>query len=162
MKLRNATLAAIGLVAIAGCSQNLDALAERQSAVASAGATVMPFDLNATTHFFTDTDFGGVQTVNANSPSDTGNINLIREHLAEEASKFRAGDFSDPAAVHGDSMPGLPVLRQRHADVSIKVTNTASGATLTYRASAPAVVGALHEWFGAQRMDHGSHAMNMN
>ena len=47
------------LLGLAACSDGED-LAERQAAVAEAGADVMPFDLDATTHVFTTTDNGGI------------------------------------------------------------------------------------------------------
>lgn len=151
-------LVAVGLAATTGCSDQAQALAERQSAVASAGATVMPFDLDATTHVFTDTGFGGVQKVVADNPADAVTIEQIRLHLAGEAEKFRAGDFSDPQAIHGEAMPGSAVLRQRYADITIELTNIESGATLTYRTGDAAVIAAIHDWFNAQTVDHGKHA----
>lgn len=44
------------------------------------------------------TSTGGRQDVIADDPADTGNIQQIRLHLAEEADRFRGEDFSDPEA----------------------------------------------------------------
>ena len=93
-----AAFAAFAAIALAACGSDETALADRQEAVAEAGAEVMPFDLDATTHVFSDTATGGVQDVVADDPTDTANIDLIRRHLEDEAAKFRAGDFSDPEA----------------------------------------------------------------
>lgn len=41
----------------------------------------------------------------ADDPTDDAEIRLIRTHLAEEADRFAAGDFGDPAEVHGEEMP---------------------------------------------------------
>ncbi|GAA1581604.1 hypothetical protein GCM10009789_39230 [Kribbella sancticallisti] len=38
---------------------------------------------------------GGVQKVAANNATDTTQIELIRGHLREEATKFSRGDFAD-------------------------------------------------------------------
>ena len=130
----------------------------RQRAVADAGAEVMPFDLDATTHIFTDTATGGTQDVIADHPRDDTNIDTIRHHLADEAAKFRAGDFSDPEAIHGSSMPGLAILKERHGDISVELADTDTGATITYTSSDPDVVAAIHDWFAAQTSDHGKHA----
>jgi hypothetical protein len=43
----------------------------------------------------------------ADDPADNERISLIRERLHEEASKFARGDFSHPAEIHGENMPGL-------------------------------------------------------
>lgn len=70
-----------------------------------AGAEVMPFDLDATTHMFTDTATGGIQDVVANDPSDGANIELIRRHMEEEA-----------------AMPGLSTLKERIGDITVELT----------------------------------------
>jgi hypothetical protein len=78
----------VALLVLAGCGDDGDALAERRAEVAERGAQVMPFDLDATTHTFTDTDDGGIQTVTADDPGDGDQIELIRAHLRDERAKF--------------------------------------------------------------------------
>ncbi|MGE0304996.1 MAG: hypothetical protein AB7Q27_04485 [Acidimicrobiia bacterium] len=85
-----AVVAVVG-VALAGCSA--DDQTERQAEVAERGATVMPFDLDATTHTFTHADDGGIQTVTADNPSDVAQIDLIRGHMHDERDNFARGDF---------------------------------------------------------------------
>ena len=87
----------------------------RQEVVAERGAAVMPFDLDATTHSFDVTDLGGVQTVVADDPGARAQVDLIRQHLRGEVARFRAGDFGDPAEIHGHDMPGLAVLEANAA-----------------------------------------------
>lgn len=43
---------------------------------------------------------GGIQEVIADDPTDAASVQMIVEHLTEEAAKFKAGDFSDPEAIH--------------------------------------------------------------
>lgn len=71
----------------------------------------MPFDLEKTTHIFTKTCDGGIQQVVAKDKSDSEQIRLIREHLLEISTEFSQSDFSKPAQIHGDDMPGLAVLK---------------------------------------------------
>jgi hypothetical protein len=52
-----------------------------------------------------------LQTVLADDPSDTADIAEIRAHLRAEAARFAAGDFADPARIHGAEMPGLTELK---------------------------------------------------
>ncbi len=134
------------------------ASAERQEAVAERGAHVMGFDLEATTHVFTPTDDGGLQEVVADDPEDAEQVVLIRLHLLEEQARFAGGDFDDPAAIHGDDMPGLAALRADHDAVEVTYAEHPDGASLRYATEDLALVGALHDWFEAQLMDHGAHA----
>jgi len=134
-----------------------DAEQSRQDQVADRGASVMPFDLDLTEHVFTDLPDGGEQTVTALDPTDTSQIRLIRGHLQEEAAKFRAGDFEDPAAIHGEDMPGLDELREGAMDGRITVTyaELEDGARLRYTSTDPNLVDGIRSWFEAQTMDHG-------
>ncbi|MEV1063657.1 aspartate carbamoyltransferase [Streptomyces sp. NPDC050263] len=130
----------------------------RQEAVAERGRTVMPFDLEQTTHHFTPTEAGGVQDVVADQPDDAKQINLLRTHLQQEAKAFGQGDFGDPAQIHGETMPGLAELEDGHERVEVRYRERSDGATLTYTTDEPALVDALHDWFEAQLSDHGDHA----
>jgi hypothetical protein len=149
----------VTLVAVAAaCGGDDDELAERREEVADRGAEVMPFDLEATTHRFEPTDDGVVQTVVADDPDDRDQVELVRGHLTEEAERFRSGDYDDPAAIHGDQMPGLAELEAGAARISIAYAEIPDGATLTFTTADAALVDALHRWAEAQLMDHGAHA----
>lgn len=130
----------------------------RQADVAVRGAEVMPFDLTKTTHTFERVADGGVQMVTANDPTDTEQIALIRAHLQEEAANFTRGDFSDPAQIHGEDMPGIADLRAGAARIAVAYQEIPDGARLTYRTDDQALIHALHQWFDAQLADHGDHA----
>jgi hypothetical protein len=120
----------------------------------------MPFDLDATTHTFTQTADGGIQTVVADDPGDAEQVALIRRHLAEERDNFSRGDFDDPAAIHGHDMDGVAVLRAGYAAISVTYTDRPDGAQLTYRTDDPDLVAAIHAWFDRQVSDHGADAMS--
>jgi len=104
--------------------------------VAERGRTFMPFDLDRTTHTFTPTSDG----------------------LAVESRRFRAGDFSDPAHIHGPAMPGLAQLAAGAPRIDITYEDVPAGALIRFRSTDPALVAALHAWGAAQTSDHGSHA----
>lgn len=143
-----------------GAAGDTDAGADagRQSRVAEEGRKVMPFDLERTTHRFVKTGTGGVQTVVADDPADTRQIGLVQQHLRSEAERFTRGDFSDPARIHGDGMPGLAALRSSAGRIAIEYATTSDGGRITFSTSEPALVSALHAWFDAQVSDHGGHA----
>ncbi|MEE6258547.1 hypothetical protein [Plantactinospora sonchi] len=132
--------------------------ASRQSEVAERGASVMPFDLDRTTHQFSKTDTGGVQTVVADDLRDITQITLIRQHLTAEVERFRRGDFTDPARIHGGDMPGLEALRAHDGRITIDYQVDPGGGRVTYTTSDAALRDALHHWFDAQVSDHGQHA----
>jgi hypothetical protein len=154
-------LAAAAVALSAGCSDAstpAPASSGRQAEVAQRGASVMPFDLRRTTHRFARTDTGGVQTVLADDPGDATQIGLIRQHLTAEADRFRRGDFTDPARIHGDRMPGLAALRAHDGRITIAYTDTPDGGRVTYTTGDTELRNALHAWFDAQVDDHGTHA----
>ncbi|HJV85210.1 MAG TPA: aspartate carbamoyltransferase [Noviherbaspirillum sp.] len=136
------------------------AATQRQMDVATRGADVMPFDLAATTHVFTKTDFGGIQRVVTKAGGDTAQIELVRQHLQDIQASFQKGDFSGPSHIHGEDMPGLATLRAaKPGQLTISYSKVKNGAELQYRAHSPELVAALHTWFDAQLADHGHDAM---
>lgn len=136
---------------------NTQAIAQQRAEVAARGAKVMPFDLTRTQHVFTPLANGGIQTVTANNSSDTAQIQLIRTHLQEQAEKFSAGDFSAPATIHGEQMPGLAELRSGAKRIDIQYEPLSNGARLRYSTTDSTLVSALHKWFEAQSSDHHNH-----
>ena len=134
--------------------------AARQTEVAARGSAVMPFDLERTTHIFTNQPDGGLQQVRANDPTDSAQIALIRSHLQAETAKFQQGDFGDPAAIHGMMMPGLAALRQGYGQIAVAYAELPNGAAIRYTTADPTLIAALHDWFTAQRSDHSDHTMD--
>jgi hypothetical protein len=131
----------------------------RQEEVATRGVQVMPFDLEQTMHVFQPLEDGGLQTVTAKDPSNSEQIALIQAHLKEEAEKFRRGDFSDPAKIHGEDMPGLAALKAGTRHIEMQYTPLPNGAQIRYATQDPALIMAIHQWFAAQLSDHGHHAV---
>lgn len=134
--------------------------AQRQAEVARRGKDVMPFELAATTHIFTQDAEGGVQRVVAKRSSETAQVELVRQHLKDIREQFLRGDFSGPSHIHGTDMPGLAALQAaRPGQIDISYREVPDGAELIYRTREPALVSALHQWFDAQVSDHGKDAM---
>jgi hypothetical protein len=149
---------AVTLAAGVAAAQPTDAT--RQADVARRGADVMPFSLAATQHVFTKTSDGGTQRVVARKASDRTQVKLVRQHLHDIEAQFRRGDFTGPAHIHGDDMPGLAELKSAQpGEIAIRYRDVPGGAELAYRTANPALVTALHAWFDAQLSDHGQDAM---
>ena len=64
------------------------AVEDRHTEVARAGAAVMPFDLDRTTHIFETTERGGLQQV-LSDDGDPEQIRSIREHLSDEVLRHK-------------------------------------------------------------------------
>lgn len=145
----------IGTVAACGNTDDTDTDGESPAAIDARAAEVMPFDLEATTHTFDKTETGGVQTVTAHDQTDAEQVGLIHDHLVEEVAAFQKGDFDDPARIHGHDMPGLAELIANYDRIEIEYRSLDGGGQITYTATDPALVDALHAWFDRQTMDHG-------
>ena len=119
----------------------------------------MPFSLAATQHVFTKTANGGVQQVIVRDAADEPQRRLVRTHLQQLRTELLVGNFAGPAHIHGGDMPGLTQLQAAPpGNLSITYRDVPDGGELTYEATTPALVAAVHAWFDAQVSDHGRDA----
>lgn len=133
----------------------------RLNEVARRGAQIMPFNLEQTTHIFTKTEKGGLQQVVVKDVSNAEQITLIRDHLSKISREFARGDFSSPAKIHGEDMPGLGELRKaRPGQITVEYKELTNGAQIAYSADDSNLIEAIHQWFDAQLSDHGRHAVS--
>jgi hypothetical protein len=132
----------------------------RLDEVARRGAEVMPFSLEQTTHIFTKTEKGGLQQVIVKETSNTEQVKLVQAHLSKISHEFAQGDFSDPARIHGEDMPGLAELRRaKPGEIKVKYKELHNGGEIDYSTDYPALIEAIHQWFDAQLSDHARHAI---
>lgn len=130
----------------------------KQEHVHEMGQTVMPFDLNKTTHIFRMTDSGGVQSVVVKDVRDKDQVELIRQHLRHEAEAFQRGDYTDPTSLHGAKMPSVSELANHHQEIAVSYLELPLGAAITFETQDQHLVTAVHRWFGAQLSEHGADA----
>ncbi|MBS3954336.1 MAG: aspartate carbamoyltransferase [Methylomicrobium sp.] len=134
---------------------------ERLQEVTQRGMHVMPFDLKLTQHIFNKTETGGLQQVFVRNPPNPEQVALIRQHLSTISQEFIHGDFSNPAKIHGEGMPGLAELRKAEpGQFHVDYKELEDGAEITYSSEKPELVDAIHRWFDAQLADHGPDAMS--
>ena len=100
-RVRVLALAGLLALAVASCGKP-----SRQDEVADRGGEVMPFDLDATTHEFVSAPMAGPRRSPA-TPTIPSRSTSCGSTCGAEADAFRAGDFDDPATIHGREMPGL-------------------------------------------------------
>ena len=133
---------------------------DRLDEVVQRGSTVMPFNLDQTTHIFSKTEQGGLQQVIVKDSSNAEQIKLIRAHLSKISTEFIQGDFSNPIKIHGENMPGLAALRTaKPGQINIVYKELPNGAEIDYSSDDPTLLEALHKWFDAQLSDHARHAI---
>ncbi|HEV2593589.1 MAG TPA: hypothetical protein VGU01_00115 [Sphingomicrobium sp.] len=143
-----------------GGASNAASPALKQAEVVARGRSVMPFDIDRTMHHFQKRSSGSIEQV-VSTDGDSRQIALIRHHLEAEADRFKHGNYSDPSTIHGPGMPGLSRLAGGAGHISIRYKELRAGGEITYEASDPTLVRAIHTWFDAQVQEHGDHAMTM-
>ena len=119
---------------------------------------VMPFDVSKALHIFKMTETGGVERVVAKESAAADQIALIQQHLRHEAMNFQRGDYSDPAMLHGATMPGLKELQSGASRIRVSYVSLPSGAEISFETTDLHLLTALHRWFGAQLSEHGADA----
>ena len=102
-----------------------------------------------------------MQQVIVKDPDNAEQIKLIRGHLAKISHEFQKGDFSNPAKIHGDTMPGLDELHKaKPGQINVVYKELPDGAQIDYSTDIPVLINAIHQWFDAQLSDHARHAIS--
>ena len=133
-------------------------IAQTQQHVHDMSHGVMPFDVAKTVHIFKMTESGGVERVIVKDRTYADQVLFIQQHLRKEAERFQHGDYSDPATLHGASMPGLKDLQIGARRVKVSYSDLSDGAEITFQTTNPHLLTAIHRWFGAQLSEHGADA----
>jgi hypothetical protein len=117
------------------------------------GKMAMGVDQTTSTHAFDALPDGGrIELLRA--VNDSLGIEQIRAHLRLIQHAFQAGDFSTPQFVHMQSMPGTAVMTEKHDLITYTYHNLPRGGEVVMRTSDPSALAAIHEFMGAQRMEH--------
>lgn len=123
------------------------------------GQMVMGVDQYTSFHTFDLLPDGG-RIVLVRAASDTAGVRKIREHLADIARAFAAGDFGHTMAVHQHELPGTAVMRQRRAAIHYTVDTLPGGGAVRISTTDSTAVRAIHDFLDAQRMEHRSGGAN--
>jgi hypothetical protein len=113
----------------------------------------MGVDQYASTHFFDALPDGGRIEFQYNS-DDSAGIEAIRAHLKEIEVAFRSGDFSTPAFVHAQEVPGTDVMAERREHIEYRYQDLPRGGELRLITGDPEALLAIHEFMAFQREDH--------
>ena len=127
---------------------------QHHAALNARGKQFMGFDQEATAHHFILTKDGGRIEVNAKAADDAKSAGEIRVHLRHIAQAFRSGDFSVPALVHDQTVPGVAAMKAAGAALTYTFEETDRGGLIRISGSTPDAVAAVHEFLKFQIKDH--------
>jgi hypothetical protein len=114
----------------------------------------MGFSQTETTHHFRLTRDGGVIEVEVKDPSDAGNLERVRRHLAHISMSFAEGDFNTPMLVHDRTPDGVPVMERLKSDIVYAFEKTERGGRMSIKTKSPEALAAVHEFLRFQIKDH--------
>jgi hypothetical protein len=123
------------------------------------GQQAMGVDQYTSTHKF-DSDADGGRIELQRDTEDSAGVATIRAHLHDIADAFRHGDFSTPAFVHMQNVPGTATMARLRAKIRYEVHDLPRGGELRLRTTDPEAVAAIHEFMAFQRGEH--HAGGMH
>jgi len=113
----------------------------------------MGVDQNTSTHLFDALPDGGRIELQRDVDDPAG-VQEIRMHLREVARAFEAGDFSTPAFVHMQQVPGTSVMAAKRGTISYTYRDLPSGGELRIVTKDREAIDAIHEFMAFQRHDH--------
>ena len=123
------------------------------------GEKAMGVDQYTSTHKFDALENGGRIEL-LRDTDDSAGVSQIRQHIREIAQAFKNGDFTTPAMVHMQTVPGTVVMRAKRGVITYEPHDLPRGAELVIRTADPDAVRAIHEFMAFQRGEH--HAGGMS
>jgi hypothetical protein len=107
--------------------EHMKEASQHQVDVEKNGDKAMGFPHDKTTHHFRLYSDGGAIEVTVNDRKDSQNLQAIRSHLTHIASMFSNGEFSIPLFVHDQVPPGVPMMKDKHAEISYSFEELSAG-----------------------------------
>jgi hypothetical protein len=123
------------------------------AAMQARGRQAMGVDQYTSTHHFDALPDGGRIALQSDRGDSTA-VATIRAHIREIARAFATGDFSTPALVHMQTVPGTRVLAAKRAVITYQPRDLPRGAELRIRTSDPEALRAIAEFMAFQRGEH--------
>ncbi|MFZ0285074.1 MAG: hypothetical protein WAL32_07570 [Terriglobales bacterium] len=129
---------------------------QHQADVEKHGDEAMGFPHDRTTHHFRLYSDGGAIEVTVNDSNDVQNVQAIRSHLKHIVTMFSNGDFSVPLFVHDQVPPGVPVMKEKRAEISYSFEDLPAGGRVRIKTISPEGLEAIHKFLRFQIKDHHS------
>jgi hypothetical protein len=134
--------------------EHMKAASQHQSDVEKHGDEAMGFPHDKTTHHFRLYSDGGAIEVTVTDGQDAKNKQAIRSHLQHIAAMFAEGNFSIPMFVHDQTPPGVPVMKEKHAEISYSFEELEAGGRVRIKTANPDALKAVHDFLRFQIEDH--------
>ena len=122
------------------------------------GKQAMGVDQYTSTHKFDSSPTGGRIELQRDNDDSTG-VATIRAHIRDIARAFKSGDFSTPAFVHMQAVPGTKEMAALRSKISYEVRDLPRGAELNITTADATAINAIHQFMAFQRGEH--HAAGM-
>ncbi len=132
----------------------MKAASQHQADVEKHGDEAMGFAHDKTTHHFRLYSDGGAIQVTANDNKDSQNMQAIRSHLTHIATMFSNGEFSIPMFVHDRVPPGVPVMKDKRAEISYTFEELPTGGRVRIKTANADALKAIHDFLRFQIADH--------
>ena len=139
-------VAVLGMAACGGGRGGFPQLQER-------GAVAMGVNQYTSTHRFDALADGGRIELQRDE-NDTRDVATIRAHLKEIRAAFERGDFTTPAFVHAEEVPGTRVMAARREHIKYTYADLPQGGEVRITTSDPEALRAIHAFVAYQRKDH--------
>lgn len=117
------------------------------------GASAMGVDQYTSTHRFDELADGGRIELQRDV-NDSAGVAEIRRHLQGIAKAFKSGDFSTPAFVHMQKVPGTEKMAAKRDLITYEYRDLPRGGELRLIAKDAEAIAAIHEFMAFQRADH--------
>jgi hypothetical protein len=134
--------------------EHMKEASQHQADVDKHGDEAMGFPHDKTTHHFRLYSDGGAIEVTVNDTKDSQNARAIQSHLTHIVTMFSNGEFYIPMFVHGQVPPGVPVMKDKHAEISYTFEELIAGGRVRIKTTNPDALKAIHEFLRFQIEDH--------
>jgi len=122
------------------------------------GKQAMGVDQYTSTHKFDSFPTGGRIELQRDK-DDSAGVAAIRAHIRDIARAFKTGDFSTPAFVHMQAVPGTKEMAALRSKITYQVHDLPRGAELHITTSDTTALAAIHQFMAFQRGEHHSAGM---
>jgi hypothetical protein len=134
--------------------EHMKEIAQHQADVEKHGDEAMGFPHDRTSHHFRLYSDGGAIEVTVNDSKDSQNMQAIRSHLTHIVTMFSKGEFSIPMFIHDQVPPGIPVMKEKRAEISYIFEELPAGGKVRIKTANPDALKAIHEFLRFQIADH--------
>lgn len=134
--------------------EHMKAASRHQAEVEKHGDEAMGFRHDKATHHFHLYADGGAIEVTVNDSKDSENLQAIRSHLKHIVALFSNADFSIPMFIHDRVPPGVPVMKEKRAEISYSFEEMPAGGRVRIKTGSIEALKAIHDFLRFQINDH--------